>query len=99
MPFFGANLRRPLTVDVARTLPAEPGRADPAAQCAGTDRNALSAQMCGQQRHGPGIGVIAELAWSLVRSWRSFLSVRTGAVRGRPDRLPSASADGACSAR
>src|SRR3954467_14002341 len=63
MPFFGANLRRPLTVDVAWTLPAEPGRADPAAQCAGTDHDALSAQMCGQQRHGPGIGVIAELAW------------------------------------
>src|SRR3954453_19470056 len=56
-------MRRPLTVDVARTLPAKPSLADPAPECAGTDHNALCAQMCGQQWHGPGIGVMAELAW------------------------------------
>src|SRR4051812_35494598 len=63
MPLFGADMRRPLTVDVARTLPAKPGRTDPPPQCAGTDHDALCAQMCGQQWHGPGVGVIAKPAW------------------------------------
>src|ERR1700753_2132920 len=54
---------RPLAVDVARTLPAEASRADPAPQCAGTDHDALCVQICGQQRHGPGVDVIAEPAW------------------------------------
>src|SRR3954468_5848271 len=55
-------MRRPLAVDVARTLPAKPGRTDPPPQRAGTDHDALCAQMCGQQWYGPGVGVIAELA-------------------------------------
>src|ERR1700760_1739559 len=56
-------MRRPLAVDVARTLPAEASRADPPPQCAGTDHDALCVQICGQQRHGPGVDVIAEPAW------------------------------------
>src|ERR1700755_1079828 len=56
-------MRRPLTVDIARTLPAEPGRTDPPPQCAGTDHDAPCAQMCGQQWHGPGVGVIAKPVW------------------------------------
>ena len=54
---------RPLTVDIARSLPAEAGRVDPAPQCVGTDHNALCVQMCGEQWHSPDIGVIAEPAW------------------------------------
>src|SRR3954454_3172421 len=53
-------MRRPLAVDIARTLPAAAGRADPPPQCAGADHNALCMQMCGEQWYGPGIGVIAE---------------------------------------
>ena len=49
MPFFGADMLRPLTVDIARALPAEPGRADPPPQGAGTDHDALGAQIGGQQ--------------------------------------------------
>src|SRR4051812_29417811 len=53
-------MRRALAIDVARTLPAKPGRADPAPQCAGTDHHALCMQICGQQWYGPGGGVIVE---------------------------------------
>src|SRR3954471_1037480 len=70
-------MRRPFTVDVARTLPAKPGRADPAPQCAGTDHDALCVQMCGQQWHGPGVGVIAEPAW-VAREQLTELVVRQG---------------------
>src|SRR3954454_25205208 len=54
---------RPLTVDIARTLPAEAGLVDPAPQCAGTDHDVLCVQIRGLQWHGPGVGVIPELAW------------------------------------
>src|SRR5437870_9112286 len=53
---------RPFAVDIARTLPAEAGIVNPAPQCVGTDHKALCVQMCGEQWHGPGVGVIAELA-------------------------------------
>src|SRR3954453_17178142 len=56
-------MRRPLTVDLGRRLPAKRSLADPARECAGTDHNALCVQMCGQQWHSPGVGVIAEPAW------------------------------------
>src|SRR3954462_7238251 len=75
-------MRRPLTVDVARPLPAKAGGADPAPQCAGTDHDALCVQMCGQQWHGPGVGVIPELAW-IAREQLTELVVRQGRRRAR----------------
>src|SRR5690242_14920770 len=73
---------RPLTVDVARTLPTEAGIVDPAPQCAGTDHNALCVQMCGEQWHGPGVGVIPELAW-IAREQLTELGIRKGRRRAR----------------
>lgn len=51
---------RPLAINIARTLPAEPGCTGPAPECAGADHNTLCMQMCRQQWHGPGVGVTAE---------------------------------------
>src|SRR4051812_29760293 len=68
---------RPLAVNVARTLPAEAGRVGPAPQCAGTDHDILCVQMCGQQWHGPGVGVIAELA-RVAREQLTELVIRKG---------------------
>src|SRR5690242_17141331 len=73
---------RPLTVDVARTLPTEAGLVDPAPQRAGTDHNALCVQMCGEQWHGPGVGVIPELA-RVAREQLTELVVRQGRRRAR----------------
>jgi hypothetical protein len=83
-------MRRPLAVDVARTLPAKPGRADPAPQCASTDHDALCAQMCRQQWHSPGIGVIAEPAW-IIREELAELLVCQDRRRARTTRSSSIS--------
>src|SRR5690349_4789829 len=75
-------MRRPLTVDVARTLPAEASRTDPPPQRAGTDHNALCVQMCGEQWHGPGVGVIPELA-RVAREQLTELGIHQGRRRAR----------------
>src|SRR5690349_12914249 len=75
-------MRRPLTVDVARTLPAEASRTDPPPQRAGTDHNALCVQMCGEQWHGPGVGVIPELA-RVARQQLTEPGIRQGRRRTR----------------
>ena len=59
---FLVSARGKLGIDIARTLPAKVSRMDPAPQCAGADNDALCMQMCGEQWHGPGVGVIPELA-------------------------------------
>src|SRR5690242_2792906 len=83
---------RPLAVDITWSLPAEAGCVDPAPQCAGTDHKALCVQMCGQQWHGPGIGVIPELAWlareelaelAVCQDWRHAWSTGSFAISQR----------------
>src|SRR5437868_6222274 len=73
---------RPFAVDIARTLPAEPGIVNPAPQCTGTDHNALCVQMCGEQWHSPGVGVIPELA-RLACKQLTELSIRKGRRHAR----------------
>src|SRR5689334_1251752 len=73
---------RPFAVDIARTLPAEAGIVNPAPQCAGTDHNALCVQMCGEQWHGPGVGVIPELA-RIARQQLTELGIRQGRRHAR----------------
>src|SRR6185312_13104610 len=73
---------RPLTVDVARTLPAEAGLVNPASQCAGTDHDTLCVQMFSQQWYGPGVGVIPELA-RVAREQLTELGIRQGRRRAR----------------
>src|SRR5947209_7301529 len=82
MPPFGADMRRPFAVDVARTLPSEAGIVNPASQCAGTDHDTLCVPMFSQQWHGPGVGVIAELA-RVAREQLKKLGIRQGRRRTR----------------
>jgi hypothetical protein len=86
-------MRRPLTIDIARPLPAKPGRADPAPECADTDHNALCVQIRGQQWHRPGMGVIAEPAW-LAREELAALLVCQDRRRRRTTRPSSISKRG-----
>src|SRR5262249_26911099 len=63
-------------------LPTEAGLVDPAPQCTGTDHNALCVQMCGEQWHGPGVGVIPELA-RIAREQLTEPGIRQGRRRTR----------------
>ena len=76
---------RPLTIHIARPLPTEPGGADPAPECAGTDRKTLPAQVRGEQRHRPGVGPIPKPAW-IAREQLTKLVIREGGRRARPTR-------------